>query len=88
MYVSVDRPDMQFATKTIMSSISKPSVLTEARLRRLGRYLVGHSVLEFVYEYQDGPAMITAYSDSDWAGDRESRRSTSASAEMHGSHFI
>ena len=46
MYVSVDRPDMQFATEIIMSWISEPTILTEARLRRLGRYLVGRRVLE------------------------------------------
>ena len=58
-YVSVDRPDRQYVTKTVMSSIATPSILTEVRLRRLGRYLVGHRTLEFVYDYQDEHTDIT-----------------------------
>jgi len=71
-----------------MSDISQPTILTEARLKRLGRYLVGHQGLQFVYDYQPEQNMIVAYSDSDWAGDRVSRKSTSATAELHGSHTI
>ena len=45
LYLSSDRPDMMFASKTAMQHVSKPNVLMNARLQRLGRYYEGKPVL-------------------------------------------
>lgn len=49
---------------------------------------VGMSKLQYRYSYQDSQSFIVAYSDSDWAGDRESRRSTLASADTRGGQLL
>ena len=40
------------------------------------------------YRWQDEPNTITVYSDSDWAGCRETRKSTSGACFFHGDHLI
>ena len=40
------------------------------------------------YRWQGGPNTITVYSDSDWAGCRETRKSTSGACFLHGDHLI
>ena len=39
-------------------------------------------------EYQDEQAQVLVYSDTDWAGCRKTRRSTTGGVAMHGSHLI
>ena len=57
-------------------------------LKRAGRYLKGVPRLVHSFYWQDAPSHIGVYCDSDWAGCRESRKSTSGAALMHGSHLI
>ena len=68
--------------------MATPRTLDWALLKRIGRYLVGRprAVLRFVW--QDKPSLITAFSDSDWAGCRETRKSTSGACFMMGRHMI
>ena len=40
------------------------------------------------YRWQNGPSSVTVYSDSDWAGCCESRKSTSGACVLHGDHLI
>ena len=40
------------------------------------------------YRWQDEPSSLTVYSDSDWAGCRESRKSRSGACFLHGNHLI
>jgi hypothetical protein len=78
-YMSLDRPDLQFAASVLGRSMSRPTVAAEARLKRVARYLVSHP--RVVYHYPAGQldknVEMVAWTDSDWAGCRVSRRSTS-----------
>ena len=48
LYLSSDRPDTMYASKTAMQHVSKPNVLMNARLQRLGRYYDGETVAGMV----------------------------------------
>ena len=78
LYLSSDRPDTMFASKTAMRHVSKPNVLMNARLQRLGRYQEGKLVLVWCYPLQELPNGIRVDGDGDLAPTTELlRRSTS-----------
>ena len=59
-----------------------------ARLKRVARYLVGAPRLIQKFGWQDLPAELHTFTDSDWAGDKETRKSTSGGAITWGSHTL
>ena len=87
-YLAADRPDAQFAVKEICKDMSKSTYTSWAKLKRLGRYLKLQSRLENKFAWQDDPGAILVFSDSDWAGDRKSRKSTSGGCLTIGQHLI
>ena len=87
-YLSFDRPDLQFATKEICREMSKPTTGSLRRLRRIGCYLKGTKRLVWDFNMQDEVDTLDVYTDSDWAGCRRSRKSTSGGAIMCGSHCL
>ena len=44
--------------------------------------------MEYTYRRQSKPDSLIAYSDSDWAGCRRTRRSTSGGVILHGAHLV
>ena len=81
-YLGLDRPDIQFATKEICRSMAKPSRGGMIRMKRLSRYLF--EVPDPTARYDsDIRALktILVYVDSDWAGCKATRKSTSGGAE-------
>ena len=50
---------------------------------RLGKFLVAHTELQWLYRAQDVPEKYVVYGDSDWAGS-ETRRSTTGAFEQLG----
>ena len=87
-YLSFDRPDMQFATKEVCREMSKPTTGSLRRLRRIGCYLKDRKRLVWHFEMQTEPTVLDVYTDSDWAGCRKSRKSTSGGTVMAGKHCI
>lgn len=78
-YLGLDRPDIQYTTKEVCRNMSKPKKRHWRKLKRLARYLVMYPRLIWKFE-DDGRARedwLDVFSDSDWAGDKESRKSTS-----------
>ena len=74
LYLSLDRPTIQFAVNDITSGMAKPLRLHMHRLRRLGRYLMKHPSETWNFEYQEAPKELVVYTDSDWASDTRSRK--------------
>ena len=66
----------------------KPTNRNWQELKRLGRYLIAHPRAVIHYNWQSPMSVVTAESDSDWAGDRKTRKSTSAGVIRVGHHFI
>ena len=87
LYLSCDRPDTMFASKTAMQHVSEPNVLMNARLQRLGRYHEGKPVLVWCYPLQELPKGIRVDGDGGWAPTIELlRRSTIGGAVRDGLH--
>ena len=59
-----------------------------AAVRRLVRYLKFRPRAVAWYKYQEHPGCLQAYTDSDLAGRRETRKSTSGGCVMYGSHYL
>ncbi|CAK0847732.1 unnamed protein product [Prorocentrum cordatum] len=87
-YVAVDRPDIQFAVKVILTDMGKPTVISMLRLRRCVRYLHGRRELGWFYEKQEMPKEVLYETDSDWAEDEITRKSTSSVYGFFGSHLL
>ena len=68
--------------------MSKPRNKDWEALKRICRYLICCPRMVHSYRWQDEPSSLTVYSDSDWAGCRESRKSTSGACFFHGQHLI
>ena len=60
-----------FASETAMQHASKPNVLMNAKLYRLGRYYEGKPVLVWCYPLQEMPKGIRVDGDCDWGSNRD-----------------
>ena len=77
VYLAQDRVDILHTVRLLSKAVSKPTEEAWARLKRLGRYLVGHPRSQTLLRASGHMDVLYAISDSDWATDVESRRSTS-----------
>ena len=87
-YLSSDRADIAYAIKELARSMSAPTKGCWERLKRLGRYLVGKPRAVVNFNWQKIPTKLTAYTDADWAGCKESRKSTTGGALTVGTHTL
>ena len=88
-YLAADRADLMFSTKELCREFSRPSRGSFIKLRRVVNYLVGASRLVWTYAWcTDDCNKLHAYSDTDFAGCRRTRRSTSGGAIMRGNHCV
>ena len=85
---SLDRPDLQFAARQASRYMATPQVSDWALLKRTARYLVWCPRSVQTFRWQVRPSMVTTFIDSDWAGDRGSRKSTSGGVVCLGHHVI
>lgn len=76
MYLSATRPDMMFVTSLISRFVERPTQLHLAAAKRILRYLKGTREYGIFYQ-KGGSQTLMGYSDSDYAGDMDDRRSTS-----------
>ena len=81
-YLAADRADMQYAVKEICRGIAAPSGLHHKKLKRLVRYLVGRLRILSKSNWQAEEGEVAGYTDSDWAGCKETAKSTSGGAMM------
>ena len=87
-YLSADRPDIQYAVKTICHRMAKPVEGDWQKLARLGRYLKGAPRCVLEYRWQQAGETSVGYSDSDRVGARKTGKSISGGIVMLGSHLI
>ena len=80
MYVSTARCAVQLADGD-EQRFQSPLEITISLLRKIERYLVDKPVLECVHAYHSKVSECLAFEGSDWAGDRDTRRSTTAVLE-------
>ena len=87
-YLALDRPDIQFAVKEVARRMARPRLDDWQLLKRLARYLINapRAVACFTWQYPQETADV--FVDADWAGCKETSRSTSGGAIMIGWHTI
>ena len=87
-YISRDRPDLGYASKELSRGMSSPTKGDIVALKRVLRYLKGNPQICYTFKSQGVPPSFSTFCDSDWAGCRSTRRSTSGGAIMYGDHLI
>ena len=88
MYLSTDRPEIQFAVKEACREMAKPCQDSWKMLERVAKYLKARPRAVWLFSWQAAQQVVDAYGDSNWAGCRKTRKSTSGGAIMLGSHCI
>ena len=87
-YLSADRPDLQYAAKELCRDMAAPNGRSLAKMKRLARYLVMRPRLIWHMKMQNETDIIDVYADANWAGCKETRRSTSGGCIRIGEHTI
>ena len=87
-YMCQDRPDCAFVAKELCREFAVPTRHSWQRLVKLCRYLKGVPRLTYRYEWQSAPTQMRIFVDTDFAGCRATRRSTSGGVVMLGKHNI
>lgn len=85
IYLSADRRDIQYATKELARRMSAPRECDMLAAKTLAAYLQSHPrIIRLIAtdSSDDGPWQIESYTDSDWAGCLETRRSTDSHVIM------
>jgi len=79
MYIMLcTRPDLAYTVSTLSQYLANPNEGHWKALKRCFQYLNATRDLGLVYgPFGEKPIYFIGYTDSDWAGDRESRKSTS-----------
>ena len=87
-YLSQDRSDIRYAVKELSRSMSKPREGDLTRLQRLGRYVAQHPRLIQRFAPQGHTRFLDVWVDTDYAGCKETRRSTNGGVITLGSHVL
>ena len=87
-YLSLDRPDIGIAVNKLARCMAHPKAGDEMALKRLLRYLQGAPRCLSRFPMQSSTTSLVAMSDSDWAGCRTTRKSTSGIAVFLGQHLL
>jgi len=87
MYIAVTtRPDISHAVSVLSRILDKPSNLSWRAAKRVLRYLSGTRTVGL--NFTKGDPELQGYSDADWGGDIESRRSTSGFVALFGGNPV
>ena len=88
-YLSLDRPDIAYASKELCRRMCRPGAKDLAALRRLVQYLAGVPRLVYSFEWQSAEeAAFDICVDTDYAGCAVTRKSTSGGCALRGGHLI
>ena len=87
IYLSHTRPDIAYAVGVVSQFMHQPQVSHMKAVWRIVRYLkgtAGHGNLFKTYKHLE----IQGYTDADWAGSKDNRRSTSGYFTMVGGNLV
>lgn len=87
-YMAQDRCDLAVASKLLSQSMAQRCDGDELGVKRVLRYLTRYPRFVTLMEFQKMPATLEIFSDSDWAGNSKTRRSTSGGVVLFGSHVL
>nr|GEY54710.1 putative ribonuclease H-like domain-containing protein [Tanacetum cinerariifolium] len=87
MYLTASRPDIMFAVCACVRFQVTPKTSQLLVVKRIFRYLKGKLTLSLWYP-RDSPFEIVAYTDSDYAGVTQDRKSTTGGCQFLGNRLI
>ncbi|GJX82001.1 ribonuclease H-like domain-containing protein [Tanacetum coccineum] len=87
MYLTASRPDIMFAVCACARFQVSPKTSHLLAVKRIFRYLKGKPSLGLWYP-KDSPLELVAYTDSDYAGATQDRKSTTGGCQFLGSRLI
>ncbi|XP_028554437.1 uncharacterized protein LOC114580593 [Dendrobium catenatum] len=85
-YLTLTRPDLTYAVNRAYQYMHQPSVDNFEKLKRILRYLRGS--IHYGIPISPGNLQLSTYTDSDWAGDVQDRKSTTGYCNFLGSTLI
>ncbi|GAA0141429.1 transmembrane signal receptor [Lithospermum erythrorhizon] len=77
MYLTATRPDLVFAVSLLSRYMARPTEMHLQIAKRILRYLRGTTELGIYYQRGEENKELRCYTDSDYAGDKDDRKSTS-----------
>jgi hypothetical protein len=86
-YLSITRPDISFAVNKVSQFMHNPRDTHWSAVKRILRYLK-HSITHGLVIRRSSSSQLTAYSDADWAGCPDDRKSTSGYCVFFGQNLI
>uniref|UniRef100_A0A2N9G8U7 Reverse transcriptase Ty1/copia-type domain-containing protein n=1 Tax=Fagus sylvatica TaxID=28930 RepID=A0A2N9G8U7_FAGSY len=86
-YLALTRPDIAFSVNKLSQFMHKPTTLHWQSVKRLLRYLK-HTIQFGIQIYRNSGNSIHAFSDADWAGSKDDRRSTGSYCVFLGKNLI
>ncbi|KAL9235087.1 hypothetical protein vseg_009883 [Gypsophila vaccaria] len=88
MYLTVTRPDLAYVVSLISRFVSSPTMAHWLAAKRVLRYVKGTTTLGIFYSKGKNDLGLMGFTDSDYAGDLDDRKSTSGYTFMLGSGAI
>ena len=88
LFLSQDRADITFIVNELCQKMLSPNQQSFAKLKRLARYVKRERQWGQVFENGELAEELTVFTDSDWAGCKEIRKSSSAGVLMLGRHTL
>jgi histone deacetylase 1/2 len=88
-YLTMTRPDLSFAVNKVCQYLAAPRCSHWAAVKRILRYVQGtlsYGVL--LRRPTSSPDLLSAFSDADWAGNPDDRRSTGGYAIFYGGNLV
>ena len=86
-YLTLTRPDISFSVNKVCQFVHAPTTVHWTAVKRILRYLQG-SVETGLRLCKSSSTAVSAFSDADWAGCPDDRRSTGGFAIFLGSNLI
>ena len=87
-YLTQDGSDIQYSTKEMARLMARPTGEGLRRLKKMAKYLSPKTRSRYLYEYQDMSDKLEVWTDTDYAGCKKTRKSTSGGVVKWGKHTI
>ena len=88
LFLIQDRADTKFAVNELCQRMSDLALQSFTKLKRLVRYLKGERQWIQLFELGNMSSWVTVFFDSHWAGEKETRISSSAGVALVGRHLL
>lgn len=86
-YLTLTRPDISFSVNKVCQFLHAPTTVHWATVKRILRYLKYTASLGLKFE-KSKSGLVSAFTDADWAGSLDDRRSTGGFAVYLGSNLV